>query len=56
MNAKVMRNQKGFHHIALLLIIVIVAVVGLAGYRVLKASDQKTFIYKNSGSDRSSQR
>ncbi len=41
MNAKTMGNQKGFHHIALLLLIVIVAVVGLVGYRVFKASGPK---------------
>jgi hypothetical protein len=40
--AKLLKNQKGFHHIALLLIIVIVAVVGFAGYRVFKASSPKT--------------
>ena len=39
--AKILKNQKGFHHIALLLIIVIVAVVGFAGYRVFKASSSK---------------
>lgn len=40
--AKLLKNQKGFHHIALLLIIVIVAVVGFVGYRVFKASGTKT--------------
>jgi len=40
--AKIAKNQEGFHHIVLLLIIVIVAAVGLAGYRVFKASGPKT--------------
>ena len=34
------RNQRGFHHIALVLTIVVVAVIGLVGWRVLNKQDK----------------
>jgi hypothetical protein len=39
---KLLKNQKGFYYIRLLLIVVIVVAVGFAGYRVFRASNSKT--------------
>lgn len=45
---KLKRNQQGFHHLGILLILVVIGVIGLVGYRVLKKSHGGSSIFEGS--------